>query len=159
MAPGPDLRIGDAERDVTTRQLRECFAQGRLTIDEFNDRLGKALAATTQRELDRLTHDLPPTMPSPAPLPHTAGHRGDLRYASGPHRDHGGGQGASSGCGSRMRSRVMTVLASLLVLWLLLSTVIAPLRFFPFGGRLAILLVVLGVLRGIIRRLFRIGRR
>ena len=60
MASGPDLRIGDAERDVTTRQLRECFAQGRLTMDEFNDRLGQALAATTQSELDRLTQDLPP---------------------------------------------------------------------------------------------------
>ena len=50
MSPGPDLRIGDAERDVTTRQLRECFAQGRLTIDEFNDRLGQALSATTQAD-------------------------------------------------------------------------------------------------------------
>jgi hypothetical protein len=53
----------------------------------------------------------------------------------------------------------MTVLAGLLVLWLLLSTVITPLRVFPFGGRLAILLIVLGVLRGVVRRLFRLGRR
>jgi hypothetical protein len=159
MAPGPDLRIGDAERDVTTRQLRECFAQGRLSMDEFNDRLGKALAATTQPELDRLTHDLPPAMPTPAPLPHTAGYRGDPRYAGNPRRHHGGGPGGGSGCGTGMRSRLMTVLAGLLVLWLVLSTVIAPLRFFPFGGRLAVLLVVLGVLRGIIRRIFRLGRR
>jgi hypothetical protein len=161
MAPGPDLRIGDAERDEATRQLRECFAQGRLTIDEFNDRLGQALAATTQPELDRLTRDLPPAMPSPAPLPHTAGYRGDTRYADNPQRHYGGwqGHGASSGCGTRMRSRLMTVLAGLLVLWLLLSTVITPLAMFPFGGRLAILLIVLGVLRGIVRRLFRIGRR
>ena len=160
MASGPDLRIGDAERDVTTRQLRECFAQGRLTIDEFNDRLGQALAATTQSELDRLTQDLPPTRPSPAPLPYTAGYRGDPRYAYNPGRDQGGWQGASSGCGSRMRSRVMAMVAGLLVLWLLLSTVITPLgMMFPFGGRLAILLIVLGVLRGIVRRLFRLGRR
>src|SRR5690348_2167391 len=101
MASGPDLRIGDAERDVTTRQLRECFAQGRLTMDEFNDRLGQALAATTQGELDRLTHDLPPTRPSPAPLPHTVGYRGDPRYAYNPGRDQGGWQGASAGCGTR----------------------------------------------------------
>lgn len=159
MASGPDLRIGDAERDVTTRQLRECFAQGRLTMDEFNDRLGKALAATTQAELDRLTYDLPPTTPSPAPLPYTAGYRGDPRYADNPHRDYGGWQGASSGCGTRMRSRVMMVLAGLFVLWLLLSTVITPLALFPFGGRLALLLLVFGVLRGIIRRLFGLGRR
>jgi hypothetical protein len=161
MAPGPDLRIGDAERDVTTRQLRECFAQGRLTIDEFNDRLGKALSATTQPELDRLTQDLPPAMPSPAPLPHTAGYRGDLRYAYDPRRDHGGwqGQGASAGCGPRVRSRLMMVLVGLFALWLLLSTVITPLAMFPFGGRLAILLIALGVLRGIVRRIFRMGRR
>ena len=158
MASGPDLRIGDAERDMTTRQLRECFAQGRLTIDEFNDRLGQALAATTQSELDRLTQDLPPTRPSPAPLPYTAGYRGDPRYAYNPGRDQGGWQGASSGCGSRMRSRVLAMVAGLLVLWLLLS-VFTPLGLFPFGGRLAILLLVLGVLRGIVRRLFGLGRR
>ena len=158
MASGPDLRIGDAERDVVTRQLRECFAQGRLTMDEFNDRLGKALAATTQTELDRLTQDLPPTRPSPAALPHTAGYRGDLRSAYNPGRDHGGWQGASSGCGSGMRSRVMAMVAGLLVLWLLLSTVITPLALFPFGGRIAILLLVFGVLRGIVRRIFRSGR-
>jgi hypothetical protein len=158
MASGPDLRIGDAERDVTTRQLRECFAQGRLTMDEFNDRLGKALAATTQGELDHLTQDLPPTRPSPAPLPHTAGYRSDPRYAYNPGRDQGGWQGASSGCGTRMRSRLGMVLAGLAVLWLLL-TVFTPLVLFPFGGRLAILLLVFGVLRGIVRRLFGLSRR
>jgi len=158
MASGPDLRIGDAERDATTRHLRECFAQGRLTMDEFNDRLGQALAATTQPELDRLTHDLPPTRPSPAALPHTAGYRGDPRYAYNPGRD-GSWQGASSGCGSRMRSRVMAMVAGLLVLWLLLSTVITPLALFPVGGRIAILLLVFGVLRGIVRRIFRSSRR
>jgi len=162
MASGPDLRIGDAERDVTTRQLRECFAQGRLTMDEFNDRLGQALSATTQLELDRLTQDLPPTRPSPAALPHTAGYRGDLRYAYNPGRDQGswqgGSQGASSGCGTRMRSRLGMGLAVLFAIWLLLS-VLTPLALFPFGGRIAILLLVFGVLRGIVRRLFGLGRR
>ena len=158
MASGPDLRIGDAERDVTTRQLRECFAQGRLTMDEFNDRLGKALSATTQAELDHLTQDLPPTRPSPAPLPYTAGYRGDPRYAYNPGRDQGSWQGASSGCGTRMRSRLSMVLVALAALWLLLA-VFTPLALFPFGGRLAILLLVFGVLRGIVRRLFGLGRR
>jgi hypothetical protein len=159
MTSGPDLRIGDAERDMTTRHLRECFAQGRLTMDEFNDRLGKALAATTQPELDRLTQDLPPTRPSPAPLPSTAGYRGDPRYAYNPRGSQGGWQGASSGgCGTRMRSRLSMVLVALAALWLLL-TVFTPLALFPFGGRLAILLLVIGVLRGIFRRLFGLRRR
>jgi hypothetical protein len=58
-----------------------------------------------------------------------------------------------------MRSRVMAMVAGLFVLWLLLSTVITPLALFPFGGRLALLLLVFGVLRGIVRRLFGIRRR
>ena len=36
MAPGPDLRIGDAYRDAVAARLRESYAQGRLTLDEFN---------------------------------------------------------------------------------------------------------------------------
>jgi len=54
---------------------------------------------------------------------------------------------------------VMAMVAGLLVLWLLLSTVITPLALFPFGGRIAILLLVFGVLRGIVRRIFRSSRR
>jgi Domain of unknown function (DUF1707) len=151
MAQGPDLRIGDAERDLTTRHLRESFAQGRLTMDEFSDRLTKALGATTQRELDGLTRDLPPAAPRSAPLPHRAG------VVPGSRQD--GRRGQGSGSGPRVRSRLMTVLAGLLILWVILSTVIVPLRFFPFGGRLAILLAAFGILRGIIRRIFGMGRR
>src|SRR4029077_16712917 len=137
----------------------ECFAQGRLTMDEFNDRLGQALAATTQSELDRLTQDPPPTRPSPAALPHTAGYRGNPRYAYNPGRDHGGWQGASSGCGSRMRSRVMAMVAGLLVLWLLLSTVTPPRALSPSGARLGSCWLVLGFLRGFARRFSRPARR
>ncbi len=58
-----------------------------------------------------------------------------------------------------MRSRLMPVLIGILALWLVLSMVITPLRMFPLPGRLAVLLVVLGVLRGIVRRIFGLGRR
>lgn len=54
-----DLRIGDAERDIATAQLREHFAAGRLAFDEFSDRIDAALAARTQRQLDALMADLP----------------------------------------------------------------------------------------------------
>ena len=58
-----------------------------------------------------------------------------------------------------MWSRLMIVLISLFAVFLLVSAVFTPLAMFPLGGRLAVLLIVLGVLRGIVRRLFRIGRR
>jgi len=54
-----DLRIGDAERDVAMVQLREHFVAGRLTFDELSDRIDAALAAKTQRHIDRLMADLP----------------------------------------------------------------------------------------------------
>jgi hypothetical protein len=71
-----DLRIGDAERDLAMTQLREHFVAGRLTFDELSERIDAALIAKTQRQIDRLTADLPrpprparsePTLPVPAP--------------------------------------------------------------------------------------------
>ena len=54
-----DLRIGDAERDLAMTQLREHFVAGRLTFDELSERIDAALIAKTQRQIDRLTADLP----------------------------------------------------------------------------------------------------
>ncbi|MEO3812172.1 DUF1707 domain-containing protein [Sphaerisporangium sp. B11E5] len=62
-----DLRIGDTERDEVMTALREHFAQGRLTHDELDERLGTALAARTAGELRRVLADLPATaVPPPA---------------------------------------------------------------------------------------------
>ena len=60
-----DLRIGDAERDLAMTQLREHFVAGRLTFDELSERIDAALIAKTQRQIDRLTADLP-RLPRPA---------------------------------------------------------------------------------------------
>lgn len=54
-----DLRIGDAEREQTMASLREHFAQGRLTHEELDERLDRALAARTARDLSTVTADLP----------------------------------------------------------------------------------------------------
>ena len=54
-----ELRIGDAERDVATAQLREHFVAGRLTFDELTERIDAALAAKTQRQIDGVMADLP----------------------------------------------------------------------------------------------------
>ena len=65
MSTTPDMRAGDEDRDRTITVLREAFAEGRLTQDEFQQRLGKAQVARTFGELDELTTDLP-TAPAAA---------------------------------------------------------------------------------------------
>jgi uncharacterized protein DUF1707 len=58
--PGdPRMRASDADRDRAASLLREHHAEGRLTAEEFNDRLDRAFAAKTQGELDELFADLP----------------------------------------------------------------------------------------------------
>lgn len=53
------MRAGDADRDTTISLLREAFAEGRLSQDEFDDRLDRAHAARTYADLAQLTLDLP----------------------------------------------------------------------------------------------------
>jgi hypothetical protein len=58
--PGdPRLRASDADRDRTASLLREHHAVGRLTAEEFNDRVEKTFAARTLAELEELLADLP----------------------------------------------------------------------------------------------------
>ncbi|HWN61885.1 MAG TPA: DUF1707 domain-containing protein [Streptosporangiaceae bacterium] len=58
-ASGPDLRVGDADREATAAALGEHFAQGRLTFDELLARLDATFTATTQSEIAQTTRDLP----------------------------------------------------------------------------------------------------
>ncbi|WP_024874670.1 DUF1707 SHOCT-like domain-containing protein [Saccharomonospora piscinae] len=58
-----DLRIGTAERDLATRLLSDHFAQGRLSVEEYEDRAGRALAARTRRDVRPLFGDLPAPHP------------------------------------------------------------------------------------------------
>ena len=59
-APDGQLRIGYAERDAAVAQLRDAAAEGRLTLDELEGRIGSALAARTRDELRLLLADLLP---------------------------------------------------------------------------------------------------
>ncbi|MEV4169671.1 DUF1707 domain-containing protein [Nonomuraea sp. NPDC049709] len=59
-----DLRIGDAEREQTMADLREHFAQGRLTHEELDERLDRTLAAKTAGDLAQVTVDLPGQQPA-----------------------------------------------------------------------------------------------
>jgi hypothetical protein len=59
LAPGPDLRLADADREAAAAVLGEHFARGRLTLEEFIARLDVALTATMQSEIAQTTRDLP----------------------------------------------------------------------------------------------------
>jgi hypothetical protein len=59
MPNDPRIRASDADRDRTAALLREHHAAGRLTAEEFNERLDKAYAAKTLGDLDQLLSDLP----------------------------------------------------------------------------------------------------
>lgn len=54
-----DLRIGTAEREQAATQLAEHFSAGRLTTDEFDERVRQAYQARTDAELRTLFRDLP----------------------------------------------------------------------------------------------------
>lgn len=60
----PDLRVGDAEREVTLERLRQAHGEGRLDVDEFYTRLDDVYRARTFGELDALVVDLPVTGPA-----------------------------------------------------------------------------------------------
>ena len=63
MAAGNEMRVGDAEREAVAAELREHYASGRLTLDELNERVDKAFAATTRGDLNGLMTDLPSARP------------------------------------------------------------------------------------------------
>ncbi|HEY6590404.1 MAG TPA: DUF1707 domain-containing protein [Actinomycetota bacterium] len=55
----PRLRVGDAERGQVVDQLADHHAAGRLTLPEFEERMGAAWTARTGAELEALVRDLP----------------------------------------------------------------------------------------------------
>jgi hypothetical protein len=69
MSDQPPILASDAERERTSELLRQASVEGRLTLDEFSQRVELALAARTRDELQAVTRDLPAVAPSRAPQP------------------------------------------------------------------------------------------
>src|SRR5215217_5729190 len=66
--PEPSLRASDVERERYADVLREHAAQGRLTLDELDERLDRVYAARTHGELTPVVADLPaPSQPRSQP--------------------------------------------------------------------------------------------
>jgi hypothetical protein len=129
MATGYNIRVGDAERETIAGQLREHYADGRLTLDELNERLDQAFAAKTRADLNAVLRDLPVTARPVVPLP------------SGP-------RSSSRGFG------FFSPVIGLLWLFLILGGILV----FGFGDRPFIIVIVLAAI-ALLRRIFGRGRR
>jgi hypothetical protein len=157
MATGFNVRIGDADREATAAQLRDHYADGRLTLDELNERLDQTFAAKTKNDLDVVMRDLPhvprPLTGAPAAgfgntawqgqaWPGPTGRRSDWDY----------GAGSGHRCGR-------AAFAPLLVLmWVAL--VFGAVTLFGIGGGdrpLAIVLIIAAL--AFLKRLFGFGGR
>ncbi len=55
----PQVRASDAEREQVAQILRTAMGEGRLSLEEGEERLAKAYAATYRDDLGPLTADLP----------------------------------------------------------------------------------------------------
>jgi len=83
----PDLRVSEKERDEATARLAKFCSEGRLTLEEFSERVEVVLAARTEGEIDQVMVDLPrgEVTPYTSPLPST----GWLVGIMSPTRRHG----------------------------------------------------------------------
>ncbi|MFA7761231.1 DUF1707 domain-containing protein [Streptomyces sp. NPDC048723] len=67
--PLPELRASDADRDRVVERLRDAVAEGRLDMEEFEERLDAAYKSRTYAELEPLTRDLPAPAGGPVARP------------------------------------------------------------------------------------------
>jgi hypothetical protein len=59
MATDDTIRASDVDREAVVATLREAYTAGRLTLDEFDERMAAAYAGKTWGDLRELTADLP----------------------------------------------------------------------------------------------------
>src|SRR5207244_7123095 len=62
-----DLLVSDADRSRVSGELRTHYESGRLTLDEFQDRLDEAHGARTEAQLEQVLRQLPTKRPTVNP--------------------------------------------------------------------------------------------
>ncbi|OLL74054.1 hypothetical protein Ae168Ps1_2437 [Pseudonocardia sp. Ae168_Ps1] len=72
MTDGSELRVGGTERRAVDARLQRAHGEGRLSLEEYEERSARAWAARTRADLEPLTVDLPadtaaPTVTTAAP--------------------------------------------------------------------------------------------
>jgi Domain of unknown function (DUF1707)/Cell wall-active antibiotics response 4TMS YvqF len=83
-----NLRASDADRERVADVIRQAAGEGRLTMEELDERLDAVYAAKTYAELEPITRDLPQTAGGAAPAPaHVPS--GDPQRFSGEPTSHG----------------------------------------------------------------------
>ena len=63
MTNGELVRVSDADREHAVASMREHLVQGRLSLEEFTQRMASAYDATTTNDLAVLQRDLPEAAP------------------------------------------------------------------------------------------------
>jgi len=158
MATGYNVRVGDADREATAAQLREHYADGRLTLEELNERLDQAFAAKTKADLNTVMRDLPhatrPTAGTPYGGTAWQGPAWQGPMATRPGQDYGYGSG--DGQGSREPGAFAPIMG-MVWLFVILGSVILFGGLGGGGRPLAIVLFLAAL--ALVRRLIGLGRR
>jgi hypothetical protein len=146
MTPGNNVRVGDADREAVAAQLREHYADGRLTLEELNERIDQTFAAKTKADLNTVMLDLPHAATRPGP---------GLPYAG---TGSPGWQGQGYDQGGRSRGPGNAFAPLLGVVWLLV--ILGSVMIFGLGGgdRPFAIVLFLAAL-ALVRRLFGLGGR
>ncbi len=167
MATGFNVRVGDADRDAVAAQLREHYADGRLTLEELNERLDQTFAAKTKADLNTVMRDLPQAVRPAAGMPAAGMPYGGTGWqgsawpgpmAPRPGQDYGsGGWGGSQG-NQRPRGpgHAFAPLMGLVWFCLILGSVFL---FGLGGGDKPVAIVLFLAALALVKRLFGLGRR
>jgi hypothetical protein len=157
MASGYNVRVGDADREAVAAQLREHYADGRLTLEELNERLDQAFAAKTKADLNTVMRDLPQAMRPGASPPYGGtgwpgpGWHGPMSPAPGQQYGRGGWDGGRS----RGPGGAFAPMLGLVWLLVILGSVF---MFGLGGGDRPIAIVLFLAALALVRRLFGLGR-
>jgi hypothetical protein len=153
MATGYNVRVGDADREATAAQLREHYADGRLTLEELNERLDQTFAAKTKADLNTVMRDLPQAPRPTAGMPYGGtGWQGPM--VTRPGQDYG----QDSGHGQQQRGPgAFAPVMGLVWLCVIFGSLILFGGFGGGGRPLAIVLFLAAL--ALVRRLIGLGRR
>ena len=155
MATGSNVRIGDADREAIAAQLREHYADGRLTLDELNERLDQTFAAKTQADLNIVMRDLPhvarPFTDAPAAGIGNTAWQGPVW--PGPT----GRSGWDDGTGNDRQCGRAAFAPLLLLMWVAL--IFGAVTLFGVGGDRTLAIVLLIAALAFLKRLFGFGGR
>lgn len=78
-----EIRISDVDRSDAISALGEHFADGRLTMTEYEERVQQATAAVSEGELEKIFSDLPKLEASRELVPYYSAREIDRMYRSG----------------------------------------------------------------------------